>query len=265
MLKRMQDVLATIGNMARGLAPRALYFACAALLLATSQAFANEHYDLLIRNGSVYDGSGAPPRLVDVAIRGDRVAALLEPGADAEAHATIDARGQAVAPGFINVLSWATESLIADGRGMSDTKQGVTLEIFGEGWSMGPLNPEMKKQAARRQGDLRYDIEWTTLGEYLEFLERRGITPNVASFVGATTVRMHELGEADVQPDERQLGRMQELVRAAMREGALGVGSSLIYPPGPRRDPSGTVEPWRGRVRGAHDPEDDQVHDARDR
>jgi N-acyl-D-amino-acid deacylase len=188
-------------------------------------------YDLLIRGGSVYDGSGAAPREVDVAIQGDRVVALLPGATAADADTIIDAKGQAVAPGFINVLSWATESLIADGRGMSDTMQGVTLEIFGEGWSMGPLNPDMKADALRHQGDIRYAIEWTTLGEYLEYLERRGITPNVASFVGATTVRVHELGEAAVQPGDAELARMQNLVRDAMREGALGVGSSLIYPP----------------------------------
>lgn len=192
---------------------------------------AGERYDLVIRNGVVYDGSGGPAVRKDVAVKDDKVAALLEPGAPAEAAQTLDAGGKAVAPGFINVLSWAVDSLIVDGRGMSDTKQGVTLEIFGEGWTMGPLNPEMKDAAQRAQADIKYPIEWTTMGEYMEYLERKGITPNVASFVGATTIRMHELGEADVQPDEAQLGRMQDLVRAAMREGALGVGASLIYPP----------------------------------
>jgi len=190
-----------------------------------------ERYDLLIRNGLVYDGSGTPPRRVDVAVRGDRVAALLPAGAKVDATQVIDAHGDAVAPGFINVLSWATESLIVDGRGLSDTKQGVTLEIFGEGWSMGPLNPAMKAEAVRQQGDIKYPIEWATLGEYLDYLQRRGITPNVASFVGATTVRIHELGEGDVQPGAPQLARMQEEVRRAMREGALGVGASLIYAP----------------------------------
>lgn len=188
-------------------------------------------YDLLIRNGVVYDGSGAAPRRVDVAVRGDRIVALLPPGTPADAAQVLDAQGHAVAPGFINVLSWATESLIADGRGMSDTKQGVTLEVFGEGWSMGPFNDAMKADAVKQQGDLRYDIAWTTLGEYLEHLQQRGITPNVASFVGATTVRIHELGEGDVDPTPEQLARMQDLVRAAMRDGALGVGASLIYPP----------------------------------
>jgi N-acyl-D-amino-acid deacylase len=192
---------------------------------------ADTRYDVLIRNGLVYDGSGAAPQEMDVAVNGDRVVALLPRTSGADAVDIVDAQGRAVAPGFINVLSWATESLIADGRGMSDTLQGITLEIFGEGWSMGPLNPDMKAEAQRRQGDIEYAIDWTSLGEYLEYLERRGITPNVASFIGATTVRTHELGEADVQPDAQQLRRMQDLVRQAMREGALGVGSSLIYPP----------------------------------
>lgn len=198
---------------------------------ATSPPQVVERYDLLIRNGMVYDGTGAPAQQVDVAVNGDRVVALLPRGARAEARQTLDADGQAVAPGFINVLSWATVSLIADGRGIGDTKQGVTLELFGEGWSMGPLNAAMKADELKQQGDIKYDIEWTKLGEYLEHLEQRGITPNVASFVGATTVRIHELGEGDVAPDAAQLARMQDLVRAAMREGALGVGASLIYPP----------------------------------
>jgi len=208
-----------------------LLLAIAGCGTAPPQPASLERYDLLIRNGLVYDGSGAPPRRVDVAVRGDRVAALLPVGAKVGATQVLDAKGHAVAPGFINVLSWATESLIIDGRGLSDTKQGVTLEIFGEGWSMGPLNPAMKAEAARQQGDIKYPIEWTTLGDYLEYLQRRGITPNIASFVGATTVRIHELGEGDVQPSTPQLARMQDEVRRVMREGALGVGASLIYAP----------------------------------
>ncbi len=194
-------------------------------------ATADEPYDLVIRNGMVYDGTGAPARRVDLAIRGDRVAAWLSPGQQVVATRELDAGGQAVAPGFINVLSWAVESLIADGRGMSDLKQGVTLEIFGEGWSMGPYNEAMKADAIAQQGDIKYPIPWTTLGGYLDHLVDKGISPNVASFVGATTVRIHELGEADVDPDAAQLARMQALVRQAMEEGALGVGASLIYPP----------------------------------
>jgi len=188
-------------------------------------------YDLVIRNGLVYDGSGAAAQMLDVAVNGGLVAALLPRATRVYADAEVDAAGLAVAPGFINVLCWAPESLIADGRAMSDIKQGVTLEIFGEGWSMGPLTAEMKAQAVQQQGDIQYSIEWTTLGEYLDWLVQRGISPNVASFVGATTVRIHELGEGDVQPNAEQLARMQDLVRAAMAEGALGVGASLIYPP----------------------------------
>jgi N-acyl-D-amino-acid deacylase len=143
----------------------------------------------------------------------------------------VDATGEAVSPGFINMLSWAVESLIQDGRGLSDTRQGVTLEVFGEGDSMGPLTPEMKRLSLKRQGDIKYPIRWTTLGQYLDYMQRKGITPNVASFVGATTVRVHELGEKDVDPTPAQLDRMRALVRQAMKEGALGVGSSLIYAP----------------------------------
>ncbi|MBB1061667.1 N-acyl-D-amino-acid deacylase family protein [Marilutibacter spongiae] len=188
-------------------------------------------YDLVIRNGVVYDGTGAAPRNVDLAIRGDRVAAWLPPGSLVVATREVDAHGEAVAPGFINVLSWAVESLIADGRGMSDITQGVTLEIFGEGWSMGPYTEAMKADAVAQQGDIHYPVAWTTLGGYLDHLVEKGVSPNVASFVGATTVRIHELGEDDVDPDPAQLARMQDVVRDAMAEGALGVGASLIYPP----------------------------------
>jgi len=213
---------------------RILWFAGLALLSACAPApdVRNDpdRYDVVIRNGVVYDGSGAPGRRTDVGIRGDRIAALGDL-ASASATTVIDAAGEAVTPGFINVLSWATESLIVDGRGMSDLKQGVTLEIFGEGESGGPLTEPMKADLYKRQRDYTYDIDWTTLGGYLESLERRGVSPNVASFVGATTVRIHELGEADRDPDAARLARMQDLVREAMREGALGLGSSLIYAP----------------------------------
>ncbi|MBL0916754.1 MAG: amidohydrolase family protein, partial [Sphingopyxis sp.] len=144
----------------------------------------------------------------------------------------VQARGMAVAPGFINMLSWATESLIADPRSESDIRQGVTLEVMGEGWSMGPLNATMKRQETERQGDIKFDIGWTSLGDYLGWLEKRGVSTNVASFVGAATVRVHELGEEDVDPNPEQLARMRLLVRQAMNDGALGVGSSLIYAPG---------------------------------
>ena len=188
-------------------------------------------YDLILRGGTVYDGSGKAPLDVDVAIKGDRIAALLPVSSNASAKQVVDAHGLAIAPGFINMLSWATDSLIVDGRSMSDLEQGVTLEIFGEGWSEGPLTDQMKRNAQEHQGDIKYAITWTTLGDYLDQLVARGISPNVASMVGATTVRIHELGEADVRATPQQLARMQELVREAMREGALGVGSSLIYAP----------------------------------
>ena len=187
-------------------------------------------YDVLIRGGTIYDGSGSDPIVGDIAIEGDKIV-YVGPSRPASAAQEVDASGLAVAPGFINMLSWATESLIVDPRAQSDIRQGVTLEVMGEGWSMGPLNADMKKLAMERQGDVKYPIEWTTLGGYLSFLETRGIAPNVASFVGATTVRQHELGERDVDPNPEQLQRMRSLVRTAMQEGALGVGSSLIYPP----------------------------------
>ena len=187
-------------------------------------------YDVVIRGGTLYDGSGAAPVVGDIALKGDRIVAI---GTVAGRGRTeIDAKGMAVAPGFINMLSWATESLIADPRSLSDIRQGVTLEVMGEGWSMGPFNATMKAQETERQGDIKYDISWTTLGDYFAYLEKRGIAPNVASFVGAATVRVHELGEGDVDPTPEQLARMRALVRQAMDEGALGVGSSLIYAPG---------------------------------
>ncbi len=189
-----------------------------------------ETYDLILRNGTVYDGSGGPPLRADVAVRGDRIAAVGTLN-HARARVELDVSGLAVAPGFINMLSWATESLIHDGRSMSDIKQGVTLEVFGEGWSMGPLNEAMKQEQRQRMGERPYEIAWTTLGEYLEFLERKGISPNVASFVGATTIRIHEIGYENRPPTPEELDRMRALVRQAMEEGALGVGSSLIYAP----------------------------------
>ncbi len=187
-------------------------------------------YDVIVRGGTIYDGSGAAPVVGDVAIDGDSVVAVGEIGR-ATGRTEVDGAGLAVSPGFINMLSWATETLIEDGRGLSDVTQGVTLEVFGEGVSMGPLDAEMKAELESRQGDITYEVAWTTLGEYLEYLVERGISPNVASFVGATTVRVHELGYEDRAPTEEELARMQDLVREGMREGALGVGSSLIYAP----------------------------------
>ncbi|HET9986644.1 MAG TPA: D-aminoacylase [Longimicrobiales bacterium] len=201
------------------------------VLLTLGCGFSGEPtYDVVIRNGTVYDGSGGAPVRADVAIVGDTVAAIGDLKG-AKGKAEVDATGLAVAPGFINMLSWATESLIADPRGLSDIVQGVTLEVMGEGDSMGPLSDTMKTIAKAQQGDIKYDIPWTTLGEYLEYLEKKGISPNVASFVGATTVRVHEVGYADRAPTPAELERMRGLVRQAMEEGALGVGSALIYAP----------------------------------
>ena len=200
---------------------------CMTFLTAGSKA---AQFDLIIRNGTIYDGSGNPPYIGDVAINRDRIAAVGQLD-NARGKTEIDAKGLAVAPGFINMLSWATESLVQDGRSQSDIRQGVTLEIMGEGESMGPLNKAMKKEMVERQGDINYPVKWTTLGQYLEYLVKRGVSCNVASFVGATTVRIHEIGYIDRPPTPEELERMKRLVRQAMEEGALGVGSSLIYAP----------------------------------
>jgi N-acyl-D-amino-acid deacylase len=198
--------------------------------LATSGAAPAPQYDVLIAQGTIYDGSGSAPFVGDVAIKGDRIV-YVGPRAPGSAAKLVDASGKAVSPGFINMLSWATESLLVDGHGQSDLRQGVTLEVMGEGDSMGPLTPKMKQLAEQRQIDIHYKIDWTTLGQYLEKLEKQGISPNVTSFVGATTVRVHELGEENIAPTAAQLARMQALVKQAMEEGAVGVGSSLIYSP----------------------------------
>ena len=186
--------------------------------------------DIVIAGGTVFDGTGAQPRVADVGIRGDRVVAIDDLKA-APAKRRVDAKGLAVAPGFINMLSWASDALLVDGRSQSDIRQGVTLEVFGEGWSMGPLSPRMKQELRDRQGDIKYEVAWTTLGEYLKHLEQRGVSCNVASFVGATTVRIHAIGYDDRPPTTSELDQMRGLVRTAMEEGAVGVGSSLIYAP----------------------------------
>jgi N-acyl-D-amino-acid deacylase len=187
-------------------------------------------YDLIIRNGIIYDGSGSDPFAGDIAVAGDRVVRLGDIG-QAVAGIEIDAGGMAIAPGFINMLSWSTISLLQDGRSQGEIRQGVTLEVFGEGESMGPLNEKMKEEMAGFIEDVPGGIDWTTLGEYLESLERRGVSPNVTSFIGATTPRIYAIGYEDRSPTEEELNLMQDLVREAMEEGAVGVGSSLIYAP----------------------------------
>jgi N-acyl-D-amino-acid deacylase len=205
--------------------------AVVALALGSASATqAGPDHDVVIHGGTVYDGSGAPGYPGEVAIDGDRITYVGRP-IGLRGRVEVDARGKAVAPGFINMLSWSNESLIQDGLGQSELRQGVTLEVMGEGWSMGPLNDEMKRHNIERQLDIHYSIDWTTLGDYLSRLEARGIAPNIASFVGATTVREYVLGERDMQPSPEQLDAMRELVRQAMEEGALGVGSALIYAP----------------------------------
>ena len=189
-----------------------------------------EQYDTIIRNGMIYDGNGGEPFKGDIGIKNDTIA-FIGDLSQASAKNEIDAKGNAVAPGFINMLSWATETLIEDGRSQSDIKQGVTFEVMGEGWSMGPLNASMKEREQMSQGDIKYKIEWNTLGEYLNFLEKKGVSCNVASFIGATTIRDNVIGEDDREPSSAELDSMRMLVRQAMEEGALGIGSSLIYPP----------------------------------
>jgi N-acyl-D-amino-acid deacylase len=188
-------------------------------------------YDIVIRGGFIYDGSGGEAVVGDVAVQSDSIVSV-GGTITGRGRIEVDAAGLAVAPGFINMLSWATESLIEDGRSQSDIRQGVTLEVFGEGSSMGPLNEAMKQERLEQQGDIKFAIEWTTLSEYLEYLVERGISPNVASFVGATTVRIHEIGYEDRPPTTEELARMRTLVRQAMEEGAVGLGSALIYAPG---------------------------------
>lgn len=199
-------------------------------LLIACQAPPPTEYDIVITNATLYDGTGNAPIQGMLAINADTIAAIgkLE---NVVGKQTIDAKGMAVSPGFINMLSWATESLIEDGRGMSDLKQGITLEVMGEGQSMGPLSPLMRKGRQEWQGDIQFEITWTTLGEYLEFLEEKGVSPNVASFVGATTLRIHQIGLGDREPTAAQLDSMKILAREAMEEGAMGIASALIYAP----------------------------------
>jgi N-acyl-D-amino-acid deacylase len=188
-------------------------------------------FDIIIRNGALYDGSGSTPIIGDLAISGSTIGAMGSLG-EAAARQVIDAGGLAVAPGFINIMSWAPITLLIDGRSQSDIRQGVTLEVFGEGWSEGPLTEAMKAEVIAHQGDLRYDIPWNTLGEYLEHLEKQGVSTNFGSFVGADTVRVYILGYENRAPNPKELDLMRGLVRQAMQEGALGLASALIYTPG---------------------------------
>jgi len=187
-------------------------------------------YDLIISNGKIYDGSGNPPIDADVAVSADTIAAIGDL-ADATAKQRIDVNGLAVAPGFINMLSWANVSLIEDGRSQGDIRQGVTLEVLGEGSSMGPLTDSMKIERKENQNDIRYEIEWTTLGEYLQYMENKGISTNVASFVGNGTLRRYVIGYDNREATDEEIEQMKDLVRQAMKEGAVGISSSLLYAP----------------------------------
>ena len=200
-----------------------------ALALPSAAAEPGAAYDIVMRGGTIYDGSGGAPYAADLAVNGDRIA-LIEPHIAGRGRTEIDAHGKAVSPGFINMLAHPEESLMVDGRALSDLAQGVTLEVIGED-SMGPLTPAMKAAMVRRQGDIHYAVDWTTLAQYLDGLQRRGISPNVASFVGEGTVRTNLLGEDDVQPTPEQLQAMRLLVRQAMEDGALGVTTALQYAP----------------------------------
>jgi N-acyl-D-amino-acid deacylase len=216
----------------RSLRTAAILVFCLSLLSlsATTPAFQPPAFDVVIRGGTVYDGTGAPGRRADVGIRGDRIGGVGDLS-DVPARVVVSASGLAVAPGFINMLSWSTESLLVDGHSQGELREGVTTQIFGEGNSMGPLTPVMRQRAIEQMGDLKYDITWTTLSEYLQTLERRGVAQNVASFIGATTVREYVIGLEDKKPTSAQLDEMRALVRQEMERGALGIGSSLIYAP----------------------------------
>lgn len=232
----MRECFATMIRADRRKYQRSRVVLSALLVLIAAARFANgaeppaETFDVVIKGGTLYDGTGKKPRVTDVAIRGDRVAGLGNFPAE-KGLVVIEAKGMAVAPGFINMLSWSTDSLIEDGRSQSEIRQGVTTEIMGEGVSMGPLNQQMKARIVSEQRDIKYEIQWNTLAEYLKYLEQRGIAPNVASFLGATTVREYVIGLEDKAPTPQQLDEMRELVRRGMEEGALGIGSSLIYAP----------------------------------
>jgi len=203
---------------------------CLLILTALLTACGSKKYDTIIRNGLVYDGNGTAPFKADIGIKNDTIAFIGDLSKESASN-EVDARGMAVSPGFINMLSWAPVSLIEDGRSQGDIRQGVTLEVFGEGESMGPLNAKMKADMQKDQSLIKYDVAWNTLGEYMQWMEKKGISTNIASFVGATTIRTNVIGEDNRDPTPAEMERMKDLVKQAMEEGALGVGTSLIYPP----------------------------------
>lgn len=209
--------------------PTLLIFSSLLLLFSCQTSY---KYDFIIKNGIVYDGNGGNPLKTDIGIKSDTIAFIGDLSSESDAKEIIDANGMAIAPGFVNMLSWSTESLIEDGRSLGEISQGVTLEVMGEGDSMGPINDSMKVYLQNSQGDIKYDVAWNSLGEYLTYLEKRGVSTNIASFVGASTVRANEVGYANRPPKVEELERMKQHVKKAMEEGAMGVASALIYTPG---------------------------------
>lgn len=200
------------------------------ILLLLSSCQKKVTYDLVLKNGTIYDGSGEKPFSGDIAINADTIALIAEPNT-LYGTEEIDLDRLAVAPGFINMLSWANVSLLEDGRSQSDIRQGVTLEVMGEGRSMGPLNPQMKKEMIEGQVDITYDVPWTTLGEYLQHLQDKGVSTNVTSFVGNGTLRQHVIGYENRPATAEELEAMKQLTAQAMEEGAVGLSSSLLYAP----------------------------------
>lgn len=200
------------------------------IIITSLIACSVKKYDIIIRNGMVYDGNGGKPFKADIGIKNDTIAFIGDLSGES-AKSEVDAKGKAVSPGFINMLSWSPVSLIEDGRSQGELREGVTLEVFGEGESMGPLNANMKKEMQQEQPIFKFNVNWNTLGEYMQSMEKRWISCNIASYVGATTIREYVIGEDNRDPTPVQLDSMKLLVKQAMEEGALGVGSSLIYPP----------------------------------
>jgi len=202
------------------------------LLISLYACHNTPKYDTIIRHGTIYDGTGHAAQQKDIGINGDTIAFIGDLSNATAAQHDIDATGKAVSPGFIDMQSWSVASLLQDGRSLGAIRQGVTLEVFGEGSSGGPLTDTMKKIDEKSQGDIKYKIEWTTLRDYLTYLQKRGISTNVASFVGASTIRENVLGDENRAPPPAELDKTKTLVRQAMEEGALGIGSALIYAPG---------------------------------